>query len=177
VSNENEALRESYVATWRKAFAVLLGWSKERADRWAERYREGLGDCYSMLYTQEPLYYVVQMLLHPKLTMRISQKQEDEIFDRLFRALESSVESLPPELMQKAGDAGDLSDLSSLRDWNEKFHAFRNNLVQKNLWLAPSNIETYDWTGAKARVVKILAEYGEELPDWDRPILNPFTGI
>jgi len=31
----------------------------------------------------------------------------------------------------------------------------------------PHAVETYDWNAAKARVVKILAEFGEELPQWE----------
>jgi hypothetical protein len=48
-----------------------------------------------------------------------------------------------------------------------RFNVFQTNAIREGLWYAEGDEDKYDWQGARARVEKILNEYGASLPKTD----------
>jgi hypothetical protein len=88
---QSAALKPRYLRAWSNILSVFLGWTKERIDRWASTWEEGLNSSASEIkgwfYHETAEYYVVPFLIPDTLRRRLTPIELNHLGERLQRAI------------------------------------------------------------------------------------------
>jgi hypothetical protein len=147
----------TYLDTWKRALAAILGWDDDRVVRWASQYAEGLKGEDPWFYRETSIFYIAPLLITERLRKRLKLKQLSKLERDLQMAIEFGATTMPADLAL-------LKDTLPFFEWLPKFEEFRKSAVEKALWFSEGCADVFDWESAKKRVQAVLEQYGEVLP-------------
>ena len=85
-------LKEHFLSVWKKALKYFLGCSNENVAEFANKHKDGLDTPFSLLYREEPLSYIVPLLIPARLQMRMTSSEELKLQRRLNEVLSVKLE-------------------------------------------------------------------------------------
>lgn len=149
------ASRAFYLLVWRKALRELLGWTEERALKWAREYAPDMQEEESGFYRETPIYYVAPELIPDSLGGRLNGAERHELALRLQWAIEKGgLPPLPRALVESR-------TAPPTFEWMRKVNEFNAQSIENGFGLYPQDLGAFDWAAAQGRVDKVLDEYRE----------------
>ena len=89
--------REAYLAAWRRMLPALLGWSDEQTAAWSRKWERQMIDEYSLFYHEDPIWYVVPLLIPPGIWSRLRGLERVALERLVHEALAADVTWSSPD--------------------------------------------------------------------------------
>lgn len=153
-----QTMKAEYIVLWMKTLEVMLHWSKDRVLAWAKQYQQGLDGHDLWFYHEDPLHYIIPLLIPDQLKLRLQPTELYQLQDQLRQALGAASSPLLPEALTAA------QQQLPLEQWLPLFSSYSQEAVARGEWLSATNMDRYDWQAARLRVEQVLRQYGVVLP-------------
>lgn len=85
--NDIVQYREAYLAAWARMLPPLLGWSDEQTATWSRQWEPQMNDEYSLFFHEDPIWYVVPLLIPDGVTSRLGPMQRVALERRINHAV------------------------------------------------------------------------------------------